>query len=118
MDEPEDDSIVTFAKIRNFLYDPRNRMKGARSFFKAKGIYSFSSTRYGLTQDIPVFLLNFSNVSELEAYTGKKMYLSVSGFGIVFKEDQTVDSLHDKLIKFINRNVPANSLSYLIFPTI
>lgn len=100
IEEPEDDSIVTFSLLKAFLYDNRNRMKGARSFYKSKGIFSFSSTRYGLSLDAPMFLLNYTSASELESHTGKKMYSSISGFGIQFKQDLTLNDLLLKLINF------------------
>lgn len=100
----EDNLMVTFYKLKTFLNGNRATMRGARSYYKSKGILSFGSTKYSISQDLPMFILNYSTASDLQAYTGKNVYSSISGFGLEFQNEMDLIELLEKLQNFKVKN--------------
>ena len=93
----EDFDDVSSNRVRRFLSDTKVRTKAVRKFYQDKGIFLLSDLRANISDELPYFILNFTSIDELQAYSGKKVYGSLSGMCIELNEDTQMEIIYNGL---------------------
>lgn len=102
--DEEDFDDVGSNKVRRFLSDNKVRTKAVRKFYQDKGIFLLSDRRSNIADELPFFILNFTSIDELQAYSGKKVYGSLSGVSLRSEVDTNTDEVYNGLVTNQTKN--------------
>ena len=97
----DEEWFIGYPKAQRFIEESGIRAETLRQFYKDKGTFIFAFKTENLAELCPYFILNYSSAETLNSLAGIKIYPSIGGFYIKFKDQKTLNE-----IKTILNGVP------------